>query len=353
MLNKAPGTGPGKTHRAVKNDVREYLKTTAKDHIYKAQPQIVLDAAPDPSIPSIESVVRQLGGGGIPADPAPAPPSTKHPVMSVRDLIEGDYLEPGDVILMTRLGSFFAWLLRFFDNSDFAHTAMVFQTPRQMEGIDQTFLIETSMAGVEIVSLSQFLVPKHVYADTGLPPEFVVGVKRLEKDWAGIQHRRMAASRMLHFIENEEYNFRLLAALASPRTRSLYFKLRDSFRGRAPAIGEFLKKGGSYLPGQFICSGFVQYAFIDMVRTGLQRGLIRPEEAERALEDVIFCPDATMQSEIEELMACTPKFLAYTQKLQWKYLVHKGEVFHVTSSEEVHKFFKETLPKRVSEQPAA
>ncbi len=340
-----PYTMPLKSHKEVRSEVNKHLKTSAAEHLKRYLGEAGL------------SFDNQLLRGGNEAadigireaDAPPAPSSFERPVMTVEQFLAGNYLEPGDVVIMTRLGSFFAWLSKAFNNSNFAHAAMVFQTPAQEEGIEQTFLIETTMSGVEIVSLSQFLIPKEVYADTGLAPDFVVGIRRLEKPWMRARHRRIAASRMLHFIENHEYNFRLLAALASPRTRNFYFRIVNSLKRSAPALGEFLKGGGNYVPANFICSGFVQYAYVNMIAAAAKKGIMSPDQAGRALEDVIFMPSASAASRIEELLACTPKFLAETEKLNWKYLIHKGEVFHVSSPAEADSFFEKTLPRRLPE----
>jgi hypothetical protein len=342
MLNAAPV----KSRRAVKAEVRKHLRTSAAEHL-KFQLGLA-GAGLDPE-PASDAAAEGRLGSWRPADAPPAPPSFERPVMTVAQFLAGNYVEPGDVVIMTRLGSFFSWLMKAFNNSNFAHAAMVFQTPAHEEGIEQTFLIETTMSGVEIVSLSQFLIPQEVYADTGLPPDFVVGIRRLEKSWAGSRHRRIAASRMLHFIENREYNFRLLAALASPRTRNWYFRFVNSLKRNAPALGEFLKGGGNYVPARFICSGFVQYAYVNMIAAAAKKGILSPDQAGRALEDVLFMPNASAASKIEELLACTPKYLAETDKLAWKYLIHKGEVFHVASAAEVNSFFEKTLPKRLPE----
>jgi hypothetical protein len=342
-------TAPAKSHKEVKIEVRKHLKTSAAEHIKVNLEQ----PAPDRLAKIVETKSEHPNAWQDSADAPPAGPSFEEPVMSVQRFLDGNYLEPGDVVIMTRLGSFFAWLLKAFNNSNFAHAAMVFQTPQHMDGLDHTFLIETSMGGVEIVSLSQFLAPKEVYADTGLPPDFVVGIRRLEKPWVGARHRRIAASRMLHFIENHEYNFRLLAALASPRTRNLYFRILNSLKRKAPALGDFLKGGGNYMPNKFICSGFVQYAYVNMIAAAAKKGIMSADEVERALEDVLFMPNATAASRIEELLACTPKFLAETEKLSWKYLIHGGDVFHVSSTDEVDAFFQKTLPKRIPEAMAA
>ncbi len=267
--------------------------------------------------------------------------------MDIQSFKNAGYLEPGDVILMTKIGSLFSTLTRIFDRSKFAHVALVFQTPHYGDGIDKTFLIETSMTGVDLEALSEIVRPTKVQRDTGLPVDFVVGIKRLETDWSSLALRRMAASRMLHFIDADDYNFRLLLALANRRTRKMYLDLRRIFRGKAPSVGEFLRSGHRYLPAEFICSGFVQYAYVDMVRTAVERNLIDKSYADQALRDVLFCEGITELSPMEELMACTPRDLAHTERLKWKYLIHRGQVFKVSTLDEVNAFFKLELPRRL------
>jgi hypothetical protein len=86
-----------------------------------------------------------------------------------------------------------------------------------------------------------------------------------------------------------------------------------------------------------------------MIAAAAKRRIMSPDQAARALEDVLFMPNASAASKIEELLACTPKYLAETDKLTWKYLIHKGEVFHVSSAAEADSFFEKTLPKRLPE----
>ncbi len=40
------------------------------------------------------------------------------------------------------------------------------------------------------------------------------------------------------------------------------FSIVNSLKRRAPALGEFLGESGNSMPAKFICSGFVQYAYI-------------------------------------------------------------------------------------------
>ncbi len=334
-----PIGAPAKSERQLSQEVRTRLRTSAIDHLWSYIRAGLGNRDREPDVQD----------DGLSAAPPPGPPSIERPVMSAKEFLAGNYLEPGDVVLMTRVGGLFAWVLKTVNDSDFSHVAMVFQTPRHMDGLEETFLIETSLGGVQILSLSQFLMPVEIYADTGLPQDFVVGIKRLENPWARSQHRRIAAGRMLHFIENHGYNYQLLAALASKRTRNLYFRFLNSVKRRPPALEDFLKGGGNYMPKAFICSGFVQYAYVTMIAAAAKKGLMSPDDMERALEDVLFTPNATAQSKIEELLACTPKYLADTDKLAWKYLIHKGDVFHIASNDDAIRFFKESLPKRMPE----
>ena len=78
--------------------------------------------------------------------------------------------------------------------------------------------------------------------DTREKPRYVVGIKRLETDWFTPEMRPMVSGRMLRFIKDDDYNFALLAALATNRS-SFFFRLRDSLFGRAPTIADFLERG--------------------------------------------------------------------------------------------------------------
>jgi hypothetical protein len=279
------------------------------------------------------------------AAPAHAPLADEAWPKTVKEFQDAGYLEPGDVILMTRLGSFFAWLIHFFDRSNFAHSALMYQTPQDDAGIDHHFIIETSMGGVEIETLDQIVSPAWVFEDTKLPPDFVVGIKRLDTDWATPSLRRIAAARMLHFINNEGYDFSMLAALASKRTWSAYTRLIRRFRRPLPTVSQYLKKGTRFSPAEFICSGFVQYAYLDMVKIAIERGLLERTMAETAWRDVMFADRVDAAASMLDVLSIKPRELAETPKLKWKYLVHNGMVHKAESNEDVNRFFKHVEAK--------
>lgn len=258
--------------------------------------------------------------------------------MPVENFQYGHFLEPGDIILSTRLESFFSFLMKRFDNSRFAHASLTFVTPRHYAGVDRSFLIEATFGGVDLGAFSEIVAPTKTYSDTHEKPRYVVGIKRLETDWFTPEMRPMVAGRMLRFIKDDEYNFALLAALAANRS-NFFFRLRDQLFGRAPTIGDYLKRTKKYAPVDFICSGFVQFAYVDMVRTAIEAGMLPPHLAEQARDDVFFAPWVDPKCSMEMLMAVKPLELAASRALQWKYLIYGGKVHKVSSEAEVNALF--------------
>ncbi len=265
--------------------------------------------------------------------------------MPVEDFQYGHFLEPGDIILSTRLESFFAFLMKRFDHSRFAHAALTFITPRHYAGVDRSFLIEATFGGVDLGAFSEIVAPTKVYSDTREKPRYVVGIKRLETDWFTPEMRPMVSGRMLRFIKDDDYNFALLAALAANRS-NFFFRLRDRLFGQAPTIGDYLKRTKKYAPVDFICSGFVQFAYVDMVRTAIEMGLLPTHLAERARDDVLFAPWIDPQCSMEKLMAVRPLELAASPLLQWKFLIYGGKVHKVSSEEEVNILFDQINTER-------
>lgn len=259
--------------------------------------------------------------------------------MPVAEFQYGHYLEPGDVVLSTRLESFFSFLVKRFDDSRFAHAALTFVTPRHYPGVDRSYLIEATFGGVDLGSFSEIVAPTKLYADTKDKPRYVVGIKRLEADWFTPQMRPLVGGRMLRFIKDDDYNFSLLAALAANNS-TFFFRLRDRLFGRSPTVSEFLRRSKQFAPVEFICSGFVQFAFVDMVRSGLERGVLPLDAAERAMADVFFAPWVTKDCTMEDLMAVKPVDLASSKGLQWKYLIYGGLAHKVSSEDDVHALFE-------------
>lgn len=258
--------------------------------------------------------------------------------MPVERFQYGHFLEPGDIILSTRLESFFSFLSRTFDDSRFAHAALTFVTPRTYPAVDRSYVIEASFNGIDLNAFSDFATPSKVLQSAKRKPRYIAGIKRLETDWFTDEMRPLVGGRMLRFIKDDNYNFSLLAALALDRSK-LMFRLRNLFFGRAPTITDYLKSARKFAPSEFICSGFVQFAYVDMIREAVLAGLLDAEQAEKARNDVFFAPWVSEDSSMEELMAVKPRELAGTSRLKWKYLIYGGEVHKVSTDAEVNEIY--------------
>lgn len=250
----------------------------------------------------------------------------------------GHFLKPGDIILTTRMESFFAFLSRAFDNSRFAHSAITFITPQHYPAVEQSYVIEATFGGIDLNAFSEFLTPSKIFAGAKRKPRYIVGIKRLETDWFTDQMRPMVGARMLRFIKDDNYNFSLLAELAIGRSK-LLARLRNLIFGRTPTISDYLKKSKKYAPDEFICSGFVQFAYVDMIRSAVEEGLLSPHNAPAAHNDVLFAPWIRTESTMEELMAVKPLELAGTPRLKWKYLIYDGMVHKVESEQQVNDLY--------------
>ncbi len=307
-------------------DTPEIMTKTVNEALRDA----LAEAAQNPS--KFESVIRDLGSMFETRDDSVWP-------KPVSEFKNAGYLEPGDVLLMTKLGSLFSWMVNIFDRSNFAHSAMVFQTPHHESGIDHVYLIESSFKGVDIETLTEIVTPSKIYPDIKLPPDYIVGVKRLAAEWATPQLRRIAASRMLHFMKNDDYNFTMLVALATRQTKRLYFNAARALFGQAPTVAQYMTQRVHFSPAEFICSGFVQFAYVDMVRTAIERAMIGRDIAETAWNDVLFSDHVNGETSMKQLMAVKPSELAETPKLKWKYLIHEGMVHRIESNDDVNAFF--------------
>jgi hypothetical protein len=273
-------------------------------------------------------------------DPAPAPSDDdfRWP-MTIEEFQERDFLEPGDVLLTTKLKSFFSYLVRSLDNGAFAHAALVFLTPKHRVGVDGAYFLETTFRGVGLEGFSKIVSPSKRRRETSGAPRYVVGVKRLETPWITPPMRNMVAGRMLRFINDDNYNFSLLAALATPAP-GFWFWLRDAVFGRSPTVRQYTKKRFRFAPTEFICSGFVQYAYVDMVRFSVKQELLKQAQVEKAWDDVFFADWVSPDTSMEDLIAVKPAELADSSKLAWKYLIFDGMAHRVRNNQEAVALLK-------------
>lgn len=266
--------------------------------------------------------------------------------MPVEDFQDLGLLEPGDVLLTTKLNSLFSFLVRKIDNGSFAHAALVFLTPEHKVGVDRSYFLQTTFSGVGVEGFSKIVAPYRRRRKSHKASRYVVGVKRLEAPWVTQEMRNLVAGRMLRFINDDNYNFSLLAALAL--APNFWFRLRDALFGRAPSVEQFVQRRARYSPVEFICSGFVQFAYVDMISAAVELSLLDPSLKKKACGDVIFSRRLRPDTSMEDLIAVKPAELAASPNLTWKYLIFDGLVYRVRNNQEA-----ETLMRRFEARDAA
>jgi hypothetical protein len=159
---------------------------------------------------------------------------------------------------------------------------------------------------------------------------------------------------MLRYIKNDyDYTIAGMFALTKPVVRATY-KVRNLFYGKPPSVARFVRrieknaerkaktgKQRLYIPSEFICSGFVQHAYLELVSNLISSGRL----PDQALEDVLFADWLTEDSSIETALAISPHDLARSPRLNWKYIVHDNKVWPVSSHAEASKVVAELLTK--------
>lgn len=258
----------------------------------------------------------------------------------IQDFLGENRLRLGDILLFRRKGSFFARGLSRLTGDYFAHAGMVFATPQTDPGFTKAFVIECSFSGVDITPFDHFIEKRSRY---------VVCVKRLEREWLDDRLRKTIRGHALNYIK-AEYSFKTLTDLFLRAEAHLLFPRRNDGRRRAEMLERALRRDMK-LPQAFICSGFVQYAFFEGVQRAL--GSERDDDAHTALAECYFAGERRTRNLRADLLSVSPQDIADSDKLNWKYLMHRGDVFDVGSKQEAMTLIDDLGSARVPKhQPA-
>lgn len=234
------------------------------------------------------------------------------------------YLNRCDVVLCSGRSPF-SRLIRWATKSRFSHAAMVFLIPDKQQGFDNTFILESNSKGVDLTNLRYYLVDQANSYD--------IAIKRLEAKWFDVDVRKQVRGHMLNFIK-AKYDFRTLSKLGGTTLRQILFGIQRGLR-RKSFEDALRNTKDEFVPGRFICSGFVQYGFCATVE--------RLEDDDKlpagALQQVAFKEGVSSSSDGATILSTTPADLAKSDKLNWKYVAIQGEVHRVTGEAEVTRLF--------------
>ncbi|MFN0194430.1 MAG: hypothetical protein ACKVP5_21075 [Aestuariivirga sp.] len=252
--------------------------------------------------------VLEAQGHGADTDPFPMPVN--------RFLKEANqHLMRGDIIV-SRSATLSSWAIRLATGGVFSHAALVFLVPDPEDGFENTFLLESVSEGVGIANFRSYLERK---AATD------VGILRLDAPWYDAKLRKLIRGVMLDHVKSG-YDFktamRIWLAVAFG-ARLGWFRIR---KGRKSSMANAVRTAPKrWVPPQFICSGFVQYGFVELLRRmGLDPQLAIFHEG----------LDPTDQN---GLLAVTPDDIAKSKKLTWSFVVRRGWVHRAASFEQAVK----------------
>jgi len=258
--------------------------------------------------------------------------------MSVADFNKGNYLRRSDICLM-RGHKPFSKAIRYATNSPFSHAAMIFLVPEPEQGFEHSFLLEAVPLGVSVSRLAH-----DTDADkTGNYPA-AIAVLRLNVPWFSDDVARTVRGHTLNFIE-AGYDWTTVFGIAKGVLLTRIFGKKEEVPHEfAKALNKAQQRGG-IAPGNFVCSGLVQYGYLRALRdmavgpnpaitlADARLGLFNPRLHGVSL-DAMLGDD---QMCFSTLLSTTPEEISHSPQLEWKYVILKGQVYPVANRDEAVK----------------
>jgi hypothetical protein len=236
------------------------------------------------------------------------------------------YLQRGDIVLCKGKASLFSLAIRWWTNSHFSHTALLFAAPSPEEGFEHTFLIEAGTSGVDITDLKHYAIDAAAVYD--------VAIKRLEQPWLTLEVQRAVRGHMLNFIQ-ASYDYAKVVTLIRTTISNVIFGLNAGIVGVDKAVRRSYR-WSRVPPTRFLCSGFVQFGFMSAVRRLIKRKLL----PESALDAVTFNGRLGPAPDTVDFLATTPEDFARSDKLAWRYVIRRGHVHRVWTYDEVDRILR-------------
>lgn len=232
--------------------------------------------------------------------------------MRVNDFLASadHYLNRGDIIL-TRGNYFSSRAIRWVIGSFFSHAALVFLLPQPENDINTTFVLESMPTGIGLAKLKTYIGGKYPTED--------VAILRMEGEGMDEAYFKRVGALLLDYVKTS-YDF--------GRAINLGLSLFFSLRGKYSKSGRRFSMLKPWSPSQFICSGFIQYGFVEALR----RKGVNPTT-------VIFRDDLSAEDR-EGLLGVSPEDIALSNKPTWLYAIRCGWVYQVKSYKEAKNIIK-------------
>ncbi len=228
-------------------------------------------------------------------------------------------IQRGDIVL-SRSRTLSSWAIRLATGGYFSHAALMFLVPKPDDGYNNAFLLESTSAGVGLANLRGYV--------RGKRPQTDIAILRLEGREFDEKYCKSVCGLMLDHVRSG-YDYGRVLNLGL----SLNFGMRLGWsrlaKGGAGSMREAIRRSrhrySKWVPPQFICSGFIQYGFVEARR---RDGL--------SARPVLFKEDID-ERDRDGILAVTPDDIANTTRLAWKYVIRRGWVYEVSNYDQARK----------------
>lgn len=257
-----------------------------------------------------------------------------------------DPLRRMDIFLTRNRRNFLSRIISWSTRCYWSHAAVTFLIPDERTDFRNAFVIESAGPGVDVQKASKYFDTSDLY-------DFAI--VRFNPGWLSAPTpeseaiRRDARGRLLENIDAQYDRARILGIayhLLFRRTAHTMRLVRERYRRRAPTVRRRIQP-----PNEYICSGFVSYAFYETAWR-----LDQADGGER-WKDALFHPafrtadpDRFSDEEIDDLVLSTsPGDIARSDRIDWKWVVLAGEAHRVSSRGEAEQLVQRVRGRRMLE----
>jgi hypothetical protein len=222
-------------------------------------------------------------------------------------------LNRGDIVL-SRSPTLSSWAIRKFTGSFFSHAALIFLVPQPSEGFNNAFLLESTGGGVGLANLKGYVGGKRPAAE--------IAILRLEGPQFDEHYFKQVRGLMLDHVKTE-YDYARILRLGLSLNFGFRFGWSTLAKGKREGMREAIKRTRkrviNWVPPQFICSGFIQYGFVEALRR------------QSLPADPAIFKSGLDEKDRDGILAVTPEDIAQSHRLTWKYAIRRGWVYEVSS----------------------
>ncbi|OGO23575.1 MAG: hypothetical protein A2144_14795 [Chloroflexi bacterium RBG_16_50_9] len=253
---------------------------------------------------------------------------------AMTELVGGGKLKRADILLAHSKGSYWGWLIRLGTRCYWNHALILDMVRGPNQGYDKALIIDPRMGSIHIGNITHYFENSNRYD---------VAVKRLDKEWfqndsevSGLSYYNAVCEIALRET-TDKFDTRLVKVgrgiLRQVRLTYRFVRRRIKYprpgKKRLSSITKRLKISA------YGCGGFVQWSYHQGVSQILEK-----THDENKLKDAIFNPRLVEPVTQHDLLSTTPADLARSDKLSWEYVVKDGEVWEVSSEDEVSSILK-------------